>query len=400
MARPRSWRSTTRARASIRPARCRPTSRSGAAQTDSDSAIDYAVSAGAHQPTARSGRASCRRRSTPACRRSRRSWSTTSACRRRASSAMRWRVAARHGGMLEVHCEDRAELEANTARLLGGGPCRAEISRRVAAAVRGGGRHAQGDRRWRAPPTRRCTSSTCRPRPRSRRCEPRAPRRLAGLRRDVPALPDLDESRYELPDEEARKYVISPPLRSPADRDALWDGLADGSLPLVATDHVPDRVAVEKQTWRESFDQISNGGPGIETLLAVVYSEGVASAAASRSSGWSTSCPRRRRACSGSTRRERSRWARTPTSSCSTRRSGGRSPGRAAPHQRLHAVRGHGRGRRRPIRARARRVRGPRRPLRRPARLRQVPGARAWPASSGCATSCYTKVWSAIGGRT
>ena len=34
---------------------------------------------------------------------------------------------------------------------------------------------------------------------------------------------------------------------------------------------MPDRVAVEKQTWRESFDRISNGGPGIETLLTMVY---------------------------------------------------------------------------------------------------------------------------------
>ncbi|HLB44396.1 MAG TPA: amidohydrolase family protein, partial [Candidatus Limnocylindrales bacterium] len=77
------------------------------------------------------------------------------------------------------------------------------------------------------------------------------------------------------PDEQAARYVISPPLRSPADRDALWTALADGSLALVATDHVPDRLAVEKQSWRESFDRISNGAPGIETLLAVVYSEGV-----------------------------------------------------------------------------------------------------------------------------
>jgi dihydropyrimidinase len=39
---------------------------------------------------------------------------------------------------------------------------------------------------------------------------------------------------------------------------------------------VPDRVAIEKQSYRESFDKISNGGPGIETLLTIVYSEGVA----------------------------------------------------------------------------------------------------------------------------
>src|SRR3989304_545296 len=58
--------------------------------------------------------------------------------------------------------------------------------------------------------------------------------------------------------------------------DALGEGLADGSLALVGTDHVPDRVAVEKRSWRESFDRISNGAPGIETLLTLVYSEGVA----------------------------------------------------------------------------------------------------------------------------
>jgi dihydropyrimidinase len=86
----------------------------------------------------------------------------------------------------------------------------------------------------------------------------------------------LGDDRYELPDEEAIKAVISPPLRSAADGDALWRGLADGSLDLVATDHVPDRLAVEKRLPAPPFPEISNGGPGIETLLSVVYSEGVA----------------------------------------------------------------------------------------------------------------------------
>ena len=67
-------------------------------------------------------------------------------------------------------------------------------------------------------------------------------------------------------------------LRSAADRDALWVGLTDGSLDLVATDHVPDRVGIEKAEAAKgiSFDRISNGAPGIETLLALVHSEGVA----------------------------------------------------------------------------------------------------------------------------
>ena len=86
----------------------------------------------------------------------------------------------------------------------------------------------------------------------------------------------LTAERYDAPPEEAARYVISPPLRDAGQPDALWRGLAAGDLALVATDHVPDRLAVEKQTWRASFDRISNGGPGIETLLAIVYSEGVA----------------------------------------------------------------------------------------------------------------------------
>jgi dihydropyrimidinase len=89
----------------------------------------------------------------------------------------------------------------------------------------------------------------------------------------------LTEERYEDPDPAScARFIISPPLRTPADRDALWAGLADGSLDLVATDHVPDRLAVEKAEVANGvpFDQISNGAPGIETLLALLYSEGVA----------------------------------------------------------------------------------------------------------------------------
>ena len=39
---------------------------------------------------------------------------------------------------------------------------------------------------------------------------------------------------------------------------------------------MPDRAAIEKQSWRESFDRISNGGPGIETLLTMAWDGGVA----------------------------------------------------------------------------------------------------------------------------
>jgi dihydropyrimidinase len=89
----------------------------------------------------------------------------------------------------------------------------------------------------------------------------------------------LTADRYDEPDPAVcARYVISPPLRPAADRDAMWAGLADGTLDLVATDHVPDRADREKAEAARGigFDQISNGAPGIETLLATVYSEGVA----------------------------------------------------------------------------------------------------------------------------
>ena len=82
---------------------------------------------------------------------------------------------------------------------------------------------------------------------------------------------------YQADDEaELIRSVISPPLRSDADRQALWLGLTHGGLDLVASDHVPDRLAVDKTLPAPPFPQISNGAPGIETLLALTYTFGPA----------------------------------------------------------------------------------------------------------------------------
>ena len=92
----------------------------------------------------------------------------------------------------------------------------------------------------------------------------------------------LDESRYDASDEECARYVISPPLRTPDDRAALWDGAARRRPGHRPTDHVPDRLAVDKRLVGQPFNEISNGGPGIETLLSIVYSEGVSARACHR----------------------------------------------------------------------------------------------------------------------
>jgi dihydropyrimidinase len=63
---------------------------------------------------------------------------------------------------------------------------------------------------------------------------------------------------------------INPPLREPADREALWAALADGSVDTVATDHVHrDLTGKEGGIWKAS-----PGCPGMETMLPVLLSEG------------------------------------------------------------------------------------------------------------------------------
>jgi dihydropyrimidinase len=106
--------------------------------------------------------------------------------------------------------------------------------------------------------------------------------KAAGVRVSVETCPHylvLTDERYDDPDPvSCARFVIAPPLRSATDRDALWAGLADGTIDMVATDHVPDRLDTEKAEAAKGlpFNEISNGAPGIETLLAILYSEGVA----------------------------------------------------------------------------------------------------------------------------
>ena len=47
----------------------------------------------------------------------------------------------------------------------------------------------------------------------------------------------LDDSKLDEPDFEGAKYVCSPPLRKPADCDALVEALTAGEIDTIATDH-------------------------------------------------------------------------------------------------------------------------------------------------------------------
>ncbi|MGD8992328.1 MAG: dihydropyrimidinase [Desulfobacterales bacterium] len=87
----------------------------------------------------------------------------------------------------------------------------------------------------------------------------------------------LDEERYKEPDWNGAKYVMSPPLRTKESNAALWEGLRGGDLQVVATDHCPfDFKGVKDMNGKDDYKKIPNGAPGIETLLVMLHSEGVA----------------------------------------------------------------------------------------------------------------------------
>jgi dihydropyrimidinase len=188
------------------------------------------------------------------------------------------RLMGERGGMLQVHCEDPVLLDAAVAASLE----RGDVLPRYHATTRPP--YVEAVATARALAFARATDSPVHVVHLSSAAALDEVRRAkaAGVRVTAETCPHYltltDESYEELDPVRCACFVISPPLRSAADRDALWAGLADGSLDLVATDHVPDRIGVEKAEAGSgvSFDKISNGAPGIETLLTLVYSEGVA----------------------------------------------------------------------------------------------------------------------------
>jgi len=84
------------------------------------------------------------------------------------------------------------------------------------------------------------------------------------------------EDRYNEPDWQGAKYVMSPPLRTAESNDALWKGLYSGDVQVVATDHCPFDFKGRKDMFgKDDYKKIPNGAPGIETLLMVMHTEGV-----------------------------------------------------------------------------------------------------------------------------
>lgn len=85
------------------------------------------------------------------------------------------------------------------------------------------------------------------------------------------------------------KWICSPPMRTKEDNARLWEGLSDGILQTVGTDHCPfyfdgsqpivyegREIAIPgKELGKHDFTKIPNGLPGIEDRLPVLWSTGV-----------------------------------------------------------------------------------------------------------------------------
>lgn len=63
---------------------------------------------------------------------------------------------------------------------------------------------------------------------------------------------------------------VNPPLRSDADVEALWEGVRDGTISTVGSDHVPRK----RETKGPDIWKATAGFPGIGTLLPVLIHEG------------------------------------------------------------------------------------------------------------------------------
>jgi dihydropyrimidinase len=179
-----------------------------------------------------------------------------------------YRAAAKAGALVAVHAEDHATIKRRTDELHAAGRTGVEWfpeSRPVEAevlAVRTAIAHARetGVAMYLVHLSSRRVLDLLRDKP----------ARVFGETR--PLYLYLTREQFRRPD--AALWVGQPPLREREDMAAVWDALADGTLDTVGTDHIPHRRA-EKLAPGLTFDRIPPGVSNLETLLPMLYSEGV-----------------------------------------------------------------------------------------------------------------------------
>jgi dihydropyrimidinase len=78
---------------------------------------------------------------------------------------------------------------------------------------------------------------------------------------------------------EGAKCICSPPPRDAGNQQVIWDGLQNGSFEVFSSDHAPFRYEGSDGKRAHGadapFSEVANGIPGIETRMALLWSEGV-----------------------------------------------------------------------------------------------------------------------------
>jgi len=89
--------------------------------------------------------------------------------------------------------------------------------------------------------------------------------------------------------EDGAKWICSPPMRKEMDIDRLWEGVSDGTIQVVSTDHCPffydgttpieyegEMIAIPgKELGSKDFTKIPNGLPGVGDRMPILWTQGV-----------------------------------------------------------------------------------------------------------------------------
>jgi dihydropyrimidinase len=183
-------------------------------------------------------------------------------------------AASRHGGLVTLHCENGGAIEALRRRALAEGRTGVLEHARTRPAV------LEGEAAGRAAALAEVAGAAVylvhlSSAPALAAVRTARDRGVDVLAETCPQYLWLDTERLAGPGGES--FVCTPPLRDPWHAEELWEGLANGTVHTVATDHCPFTVEDRRRgTGRRAggyadFTEIPGGLPGVETRLALVW---------------------------------------------------------------------------------------------------------------------------------
>ncbi len=176
------------------------------------------------------------------------------------------RIFANGDRLIAVHAEDEQRIRARSARFAASAPDQ-PLHPRLHSRIR--------DRECALRATERALTLAERYQRRLHILHLSTADEVALLRRRKPpwvtaeAIPNhlfLNEADY---DRLGTCAQMNPPLRTQADNEALWQGLLDGVIDFVATDHAPHTLAEKARPYPDS----PSGMPGVETSLPLMLTE-------------------------------------------------------------------------------------------------------------------------------